>query len=313
MKLKNKLLTIFSSIVSVTAAISITNKIIFNHAQKNLQQQTLTHIYHWRLGDISYTCTGTGHPILLIHSLDSTSSSYEWNKLIGTLAKTHTVYALDLLGCGFSQKPDFTYVNFVFVQLINDFVTNVIGSRTDVITSGNSSTIALTSCVYNKELFNKIMLINPEPISECNKMPSKSRRLHAFYYNLPVYGTLAYNIISSRNMIQKKLQKRRFEPNTIDSSTIQTLYQNAHIGGYCAKYLHSSLCGKYMGVSMETILKKIDNSIYILGGESVPNITETIREYQTINPAIEASIAESCKYDIPQENPEAVLDMISYI
>ncbi|MCI6676504.1 MAG: alpha/beta hydrolase [Clostridiales bacterium] len=313
MKLKKKLITIISSAASITAAVSLTNTLIFKNAQKHLTQQLLTHTYHWRLGDISYTRTGNGRPILLIHSLDNTSSSYEWNKIVSPLSKTHTVYTLDLLGCGFSQKPDFTYVNFVFVQLINDFITNVIGSRTDVITSGNASSIALTSCVYNKELFNKIILLNPESFSECSKMPSKSRRLHAFYYNIPVYGTLAYNITSCRRMIIKKLEKRRSNLTSIDTSTIQTQYQNAHIGGYHAKYLYSSLRGKYMGVSIESILRKIDNSIYILGGESVPNINTIIKQYQEINPAIESSIAPDCKYDIAQENPQAVLDMVSYI
>ncbi len=314
MKLKKKLVTIVSSIASVTAAVSLTNKIIFNRAQKAARQQMYTNsIYHWKLGDISYTCTGSGHPILLIHSLDTTSSSYEWNKITESLSKSHTVYTLDLLGCGFSQKPGFTYVNFVFVQLINDFITNVIGGRTDVVTLNNSSSIALTACIYNKEIFNKIILINPEPLSECNKMPSKTRRLHAFYYKFPVYGTLAYNINFSRNRIAKRLRQRRSELDSINSSVIDTLYQNAHLGGYYTKYLYSSLCGKYMGVSIEHILKKIDNSIYILGGEYIPNINTIIEEYKKVNPAIEASIAENCKYDIPQENPQAVLDMISYI
>lgn len=310
MNLKKKLFTIFSSIASVTAAISIINKIIFHNAQKNIKPPVLSHTYHWRLGDISYTCTGSGHPILLIHSLDNTSSSYEWEKVITELSKTRTVYTLDLLGCGFSEKPNFTYVNFVFVQLINDFITNIIGARTDVVTSGNSSSLVLTSCIYNKKLFNKIMLINPESISECNKMPDKTGRLHSFYYSLPIYGTLAYNIVSSRKMIQHKLQKRRVM--TIPSTDIDQLYQMAHMGGYHAKYLYASLCGKYMGISIESILRKIDNNICILGGEFVPEIHNIIKQYQEINPAIEASIAENCSYDIPQENLKSILDMISY-
>lgn len=312
MNLKKKLFTIFSSVASVTAAVSIINKIIFHNAQKNIKPPVFSHTYHWRLGDISYTCTGTGHPILLIHSLDNTSSSYEWNKVITKLSKTRTVYALDLLGCGFSEKPNFTYANFVFVQLINDFITNIIGGRTDVVTSGNSSSLVLTSCVYNKKLFNKIMLINPEPISECNKMPDKVRRLYSFCYNLPIYGTFAYNIISSHKMIQNKLQKRRSQLDTIHSADIHRLYQIAHMGGYHAKYLYSSLCGKYMGISIEGILRKIDNNICILGGESVPEIHNITKQYQEINPAIEVCIATDCKYDIPQENPKSILDMISY-
>lgn len=312
MNLKKKLFTIFSSLASITATVSIINKIIFHTAQKNIKPPVFSHTYHWRLGDISYRCAGTGHPILLIHSLDNMSSSYEWENIITELSKTHTVYTLDLLGCGFSEKPGFTYANFVFVQLIHDFITNVIGGRTDVVTSGNSSSLVLTSCVYNKTLFNRIMLINPEPISECKKMPDKIRRLYSFCYKLPVYGTFAYNIISSHKIIENKLKERRSQLDTIDSAEIHKLYQMAHIGGYHAKYLYSSLCGKYMGVSIESILRKIDNNICILGGESVPEIHNIIKQYQEINPAIESYIASNCKYDIAQENPDSILDMISY-
>ena len=51
-------------------------------------------------------------------------------------AMEHTVYTIDLLGCACSEKPGVTYTNFVYVQVICDFIRNVIGEKTDVITSG---------------------------------------------------------------------------------------------------------------------------------------------------------------------------------
>ena len=38
--------------------------------------------YNWKYGDIYYIKTGKGKPVLLIHDLDPSSSSYEWNKVI---------------------------------------------------------------------------------------------------------------------------------------------------------------------------------------------------------------------------------------
>lgn len=34
--------------------------------------------YHWKYGNIYYTKSGKGKPVLLIHDLDPTASSYEW-------------------------------------------------------------------------------------------------------------------------------------------------------------------------------------------------------------------------------------------
>ena len=63
---------------------------------------------------------------LLIHDLTPSSSAYEWSKMIDELAESHTVYALDLLGCGRSDKPSITYANYLYVQLITDFAKQVI-------------------------------------------------------------------------------------------------------------------------------------------------------------------------------------------
>ena len=64
------------------------------------------------------------------------ASGYEWNAVTKELATEHTVYTIDLLGCGRSEKPEITYTNFVFAQLLCDFAKNVIKEETDVIASG---------------------------------------------------------------------------------------------------------------------------------------------------------------------------------
>ena len=78
--------------------------------------------YHWRFGDIYYTKKGKGSPILLIHDMLPGGSGYEWTRIEDELALEHTVYNLDLPGCGRSEKPGMTYTNFVYVQAICDFI-----------------------------------------------------------------------------------------------------------------------------------------------------------------------------------------------
>ena len=80
------------------------------------------HQYSSRFGDIFYTKKGHGTPLLLIHDLKCAASAAEWDSIIDSLAENHTVYALDLLGCGRSEKPKMTYTNYIYVQLINNFI-----------------------------------------------------------------------------------------------------------------------------------------------------------------------------------------------
>jgi pimeloyl-ACP methyl ester carboxylesterase len=53
--------------------------------------------------DIHYLKQGEGAPLILVHGF--ACSTYTWRKLIPLLADHHTVYALDLLGFGLSDKP----------------------------------------------------------------------------------------------------------------------------------------------------------------------------------------------------------------
>lgn len=80
MKAKNKLLTLLILSAGATAATVAINKFIkMTATSKNLLAEPQSLCYKWRLGNIHYTKTGTGKPLLLIHDLNAASSGYEWS------------------------------------------------------------------------------------------------------------------------------------------------------------------------------------------------------------------------------------------
>lgn len=70
-------------------------------------------------------CSGdTGPPVLLIHGFGA--SAYHWRYTIPELAKTHRVYAIDLLGFGWSDKPLVEYSKYeVWPEQLAAFVKEV--------------------------------------------------------------------------------------------------------------------------------------------------------------------------------------------
>ena len=63
--------------------------------------------------------------------------------------------------------------------------------------------------------------------------------------------------------------------------------------------------GSALGEATWGITKGLDNSIYIISGDSTPNIDSIIKSYETLNPAIESALVERAAY-LPQlECPEA--------
>ncbi|MED6109693.1 hypothetical protein PIB30_036057 [Stylosanthes scabra] len=99
-------------------------------------------------------------PLLLVHGFGA--SIPHWRRNIKTLSQNYTVYAIDLLGFGASDKPPgFSYTMETWAELILDFLEEVIKKPTVLI--GNS--VGSLACVIaasdsSKELVRGIVLLN---------------------------------------------------------------------------------------------------------------------------------------------------------
>ena len=141
--------------------IYVYNRFIEQTATKNnLLKDTQGEYYPWKHGNVFYTKTGCGSPILFVHDLNTTASAEEWKKIIHRFEKTHTVYTVDLLGCGRSDKPAMEYANYLYVQLLTDFVKEVIQEKTIVVATNMSASSIILANHMDNELFKKIIFIN---------------------------------------------------------------------------------------------------------------------------------------------------------
>ncbi|KAL8482491.1 hypothetical protein ACS0TY_028605 [Phlomoides rotata] len=99
-------------------------------------------------------------PLLLVHGFGA--SIAHWRRNIPTLAQSHTVYTIDLLGFGASDKPaGFQYTMEVWAQLILDFLDEVVQRPTVLL--GNS--VGSLACVIaaaesSRSLVRGIVLLN---------------------------------------------------------------------------------------------------------------------------------------------------------
>lgn len=307
MKKVNKLIAGLSLIAGAAVGTALLNKYIKMKAiARDLLSDTHPKCFKWRLGDIHYTKTGTGKPLLLIHDLTHSSSSAEWESLIPILKDQYTIYTIDLLGCGRSEKPNLTYTNFLYVQLISDFIKSEIGRRTNVLATGTSASLVTMACAYKPELFDKMMFINPESFGSCSQIPGKRAKAYKLLLDTPILGTLLYHIASGRDIIDRTFKEHYFyNPYEARLIFIDKYYEAAHLG-LSPKAIYSSITCNYTKCNISRALERIDHSIYILGGGAKPEINETINEYTICNPAIESSIIAATKH-LPQlEKPVEV-------
>jgi pimeloyl-ACP methyl ester carboxylesterase len=310
--MKHKLRTIATLFVASTTTIHFINKVTTSKFdQKQILKNDEDKYYEYRFGKVRYSKKGSGKPILLIHSLDTGSSSYEFYKIVDKLACDNCVYTIDLLGYGLSDKPEITYTNYFYVQLIQEFIHNVIKEKTTILTSGDSSTIALMLNNINKELIKKMYLINPQYIFDMNMIPSKQNKFMQTLYELPIYGTFIYHLFHQNEKMKNKfLSEYFYDPAKVKEKDIDAYMESAYIGGKGNQYSFSSVQNHYTNINFLKALKENDKPIVILGGSDEENIKTNLDNYKHYNDMITTHILLNTKKLPHLENPDEVMEYI---
>ena len=307
-----KLAAVLAILASASAAIYGINKLIIKSATfKNLLKKKDSSMYSWRFGNVNYIKCGTGSPVLLLHELSPSGSSYEWHRIVSTLSTRHTVYCVDLPGCGMSDKLNITYTNFYYVQFLTDFTKAVIGAPVNLIATGLSASFAVTACSYEPRLFRRLILINPPAFSTLCQIPGKRSRIVKAMLECPLTGTLLYHLIVSKPRIKREFEERLFyNADAIRPEYLDVYHESSHCQNSGGKYLFSSIAGNYIYLDIRHALRSINQDIVIIASSREDHIRETVSSYQAVNPAVEAVFLPEARH-LPQlETPEKLLEQL---
>ena len=244
--------------------------------------------YNWTFGKIAYKKYGQGSPLLLIHDLNVCSSSYEWKNVVKVLSESYTVYTIDLLGCGCSDKPCLTYTNYLYVQLITDFIRNVIKEKTDVLCSGDSCPFVVMACANNDTIINRIMMINPSDLVSLARTLDRISKLIRHIMYLPIVGTFIYNMFNGKRRIRSKFNDTYYyNANNVREKDVLTYYESAHRDKIRSRFLYSCQKTFYTNADITHALRKINNPIYIVAGKNYLIGDLIASQYQNVSPSIE--------------------------
>lgn len=312
LNIKKKLtfLAVFSA--SVIGTMHVVNR-IFSHiaSANNFLDEDSFDYYEWRFGKIAYRKKGNGTPILLIHNLNVCSSSYEWNKIIDRISKTNTVYAIDLLGCGLSDRPLLTYTNYLYVQLLTDFIKYVIGEKTDVIVSGHSASFTLMACANDESIINRVIMVNPDDIIKLSKNPTKKSNIIKNLILSPILGTFIYNMKVNKRTIREQLTRFCCSHDSVREKDIIICFESSQRDKTHSKYLYACQSSGYTNVNILHCLKKLNNSIFIITGNRNPENALIAAQYQNHLPSIEITGIDQTKQIPHIEKPDEFISQIS--
>ena len=106
-----------------------------------------------------YLTAGSGRPLLLIHGLLGYSFSWRFN--LGELARCSTVYAVDLPGVGFSDRPVLDCSLGAIARRLADFLDRLGIREFDLLGTSHGGAVAMTLAALDPQRVRRMVLSAP--------------------------------------------------------------------------------------------------------------------------------------------------------
>ena len=265
-------------------------------------------LFRWKYGHIFYKELGlqnSGVPIVFVHGIGAGISSFMWRKNFDALSEKFRVYALDLLGFGFSDKPAAAhYSPDLYVELISDFIREVVGGPANLVASSLGAAYAVCVAEEHPELVNALIRNSPAGYDTLNTRPGMSGA--AFYGLLqsPVLGTSFYNVMASERSIRDYARRTLFyDYRRVTNRLVSNLYATSHQAG--AQHAVAAFLSGYLNVDMRIAFSRLGQRVILVWGkqDTTTPITKATALLD-LNPRAELEVFDFCRVMPEQEHPE---------
>ena len=279
--------------------------------RKHLLHSKPENFFNWKGIRIYYECKGSGEPVLLLHAIHPAASSFEWSDIIDRLSHNHQVYAIDLPGCGISSKEKLPYSNFVYVELIRDFIHQMAISHPIVVASNLTCAVAVMASAYDPSLFKKMVLISPPTPSSLAEAPDITSNITRFILELPIIGTFIYNITTTRSRIDLAFTEQYFyNPFHDNDDLVDTYYESAHLDRGRGHFLAACIVGRLLNIDISRAVQNLKIPVCLIYGSDSGDADRMIREWSDLNAEIRIEKIEHTRQLPHLEEPNLTSQII---
>ena len=245
--------------------------------------------FEWRGHRIAFTRRGSGPPILLVHGIHAAAWCYEWHDNADSLAKGNTVYTIDLLGFGRSDRPAIRYSARLYISLISDFVHQVIGEPCVLVATSLSGAYAIVLAARDPQRFPAIALIAPTGLIRLNQPSGPGGEAGRLAVETPIVGTAMFNSLVSRRNIRKWLEKTYVDDAIVTEDLVDIYYWTSHQIG--ARHAPAAFISGQLNIDVRQALRRLTQPALLIWGEE-GSITpvEEFRGFRGIKPDFELSV-----------------------
>src|SRR6185436_5500831 len=266
------------------------------------------HFFSWKHGKVFYKASGAenpGPPVVFIHGVGAGTSSFMWRKNFDELARHFRVYAFDLLGFGFSDKPaSASYSADLYVELITDFLREVSGYPANLIASSLGAAYAIRVADEHPELVKAMILNGPTGSDTLNRRPGMAGA--AFYGLLqsPVLGTSFYNVMASERSIRDYARDNLFyDHRRVTDRLVSNLYATSHQPG--AQHAIAAFLAGYLNTDTRAPFSRLTQPVVLVWGkQDATTPLDQAVSLMKLNSAARLEVFDYCRMMPEQEQPE---------
>ncbi|HBB89621.1 MAG TPA: alpha/beta hydrolase [Blastocatellia bacterium] len=270
--------------------------------------------YNWKHGRVFYKTAGAKHdgpPLVFIHGVGAGASSFMWRKNFDELARDFRVYAFDLLGFGFSDKPAAAeYSADLYVELISDFLRDVSGYPANIIASSLGAAYAIRVADEHPELVRALILNAPTGADTLNRRPGMAGA--AFYGLLqsPVLGTSFYNVMASERSIRDYARNNLFyDHHRVTDRLVTNFYATSHQPG--AQHAIAAFLSGYLNTETRAPFARLTQSVILVWGkQDATTPLEKRIALLELNERARLEIFDYCRMMPEQEHPEKFNELV---
>ncbi len=258
-------------------------------------------------------------PLILLHGFGT--SIGHWRHNLAVLGEHHTVYALDLLGFGASEKAPVTYNIDLWVEQVYDFWQTFI--RQPVVLVGNSigSLICLAAAAVHPDMVQgMVMLSLPDMSLEEEAIPQFLRPVVAVIKSLvaspPILRTL-FRVVRRPYVVRRWAAIAYAKPNAITDELVDILVDPAQDRGAAQAFsaILRGMTSSQFGPSVKTVLQTLEIPMLLIWGQQdrmvPPILALKFTQYNANLQLLKLDNAGHCPHDeCPEQVNQAILDWI---
>ncbi|WP_016950573.1 alpha/beta fold hydrolase [Anabaena sp. PCC 7108] len=254
-------------------------------------------------------------PLILLHGFGA--SIGHWRHNLEVLGEYHTVYALDMLGFGASEKVPANYSVELWVEQVYDFWKAFIGQPVILVGNSTGSLISIVAAAAHPDMVQGMVIMSlPDPTLEQELLPAFLHPVVRGIKGIVASGVILkplFNLVRRPGVLRRWASLAYANPEAITDELIEILAGPPQDRGSTRAFiaLFKASIGINFSPSVKKILPNLTIPILLIWGKKdkfVPPVLAS--EFARYNEKLELLYLEDVGHCPHDESPEQVNKVI---